>query len=195
MNKWRGRVNNTIVHLSYEDPQRIIRCWMRSHTLRSYYRGLLMGVLWDSTTPKLIRSYYNMQISIPKINLTKSPRIQNTVNHRRIDFGGRGSPGTWPPIIEKRPCIYRFLQLFAPPIFWFAHPIFLTSLHGGRLHQCTHPTPGYSANVSKGEVYCTCAVWRTLKCCSSQNIVIGQSPNTLTAWNKQLYCQCIGYTP
>src|SRR6218665_3120052 len=39
-----------------------------------------------------------------------------------------GSPGTCPQIIEKRPCIYHFLPPFAPPIFWFAHPIFLTSL-------------------------------------------------------------------
>src|SRR6218665_637060 len=29
-----------------------------------------------------------------------------------------------PPIIEKRPCIYHFLPPSAPPIFWFAHPIF-----------------------------------------------------------------------
>src|SRR6218665_2470929 len=42
-----------------------------------------------------------------------------------VDLGG--SPGTCPPIIGNRPCIYYFLPPF-PPIFWFAHPIFLTSL-------------------------------------------------------------------
>src|SRR6218665_2987965 len=29
---------------------------------------------------------------------------------------------------EKRPCIYHFLPPSSPPIFWFAHQIFLTSL-------------------------------------------------------------------
>jgi len=48
--------------------------------------------------------------------------------HRRRHRGG-GSPVTCPQIIEKRPCTYQFLSPFAPlPIFWFAHPIFLTSL-------------------------------------------------------------------
>src|SRR6218665_983018 len=47
----------------------------------------------------------------------------NNHGHRRRL---RGSPGTCPPI-EKRPCIYHFLPSF-PPIFWSAHPIFLTSL-------------------------------------------------------------------
>ena len=32
-----------------------------------------------------------------------------------------------PPIIEKRSCIYHFYHV-SPPIFWFSHPIFLTSL-------------------------------------------------------------------
>ena len=51
-----------------------------------------------------------------------------------VDFGKfGGSPGTCPPIIENRPCIYHFLSPFAPPIFWFALPIFLTSLR-----QCMH---------------------------------------------------------
>src|SRR6218665_2670394 len=43
-----------------------------------------------------------------------------------VDLGG--GPGHVPPIIEKRPCIYYFLPPFALTIFWFAHPIFLTSL-------------------------------------------------------------------
>src|SRR6218665_1206178 len=44
-----------------------------------------------------------------------------------VDFGGQ--PGHGPlPIIQKHPCISHFLPPFAPPIFWFAHPIFLTSL-------------------------------------------------------------------
>src|SRR6218665_1483455 len=37
-----------------------------------------------------------------------------------------GQPGHVLAIIEKRPCIYHFYHLL-PPIFWFAHPIFLTS--------------------------------------------------------------------
>jgi len=53
-----------------------------------------------------------------------------------VDLGG-GSPGKSPPIIEKRPCIYHFLPRFASQIFWFAHPIFLTSLC-----QCVHTTHG-----------------------------------------------------
>src|SRR6218665_804692 len=41
----------------------------------------------------------------------------------------RGQPGHVPPIIVKRLCIYRFFNTFSPtPIFWFTHPIFLTSL-------------------------------------------------------------------
>src|SRR6218665_1433859 len=40
----------------------------------------------------------------------------------------KGKPGMCPPIIENRSCIYHFLPPFAPPIFWFVHPIFLTSL-------------------------------------------------------------------
>ena len=34
-----------------------------------------------------------------------------------VDLGGRGSPGTCPPIIEKRPCIYHFLPPFALQYF------------------------------------------------------------------------------
>src|SRR6218665_158992 len=49
-----------------------------------------------------------------------------------VDFGGQ--PGHVPPIIEKHPCIYHFLPPF-PPIFWFAHPIFLTSLRQWPCHQ------------------------------------------------------------
>src|SRR6218665_2215806 len=54
-----------------------------------------------------------------------------------VDLGG--SPGTCPPIIEKRPCVYIFHHLL-PPIFWFAHPIFLTSLRqcGGVRLRWTH---------------------------------------------------------
>ena len=43
----------------------------------------------------------------------------------------RVQPGHVPPIIDKSPRIYHFLPPFVSrshPIFWFAHPIFLTSL-------------------------------------------------------------------
>jgi len=52
--------------------------------------------------------------------------------HAHIDIGVDlgGQPGHVPPIIEKRPCIHHFLPPIAPPILWFAHPIFLTSLRG-----------------------------------------------------------------
>jgi len=37
-----------------------------------------------------------------------------------VDFGGGGNPGTCPPIIEKRPCIYQFsLPPSAPQYFGF----------------------------------------------------------------------------
>src|SRR6218665_2733373 len=52
------------------------------------------------------------------------PISQLSQNHRRRL---RGKPGNVPPIIEKRPCIHHLLPPFSP-IFWFAHPIFLTSL-------------------------------------------------------------------
>src|SRR6218665_2426476 len=43
-----------------------------------------------------------------------------------LDLGGL-QPGHGPPIIENLPCIYHFFTTL-PPIFWFAHPIFLASL-------------------------------------------------------------------
>ena len=42
-----------------------------------------------------------------------------------VDFEGK--VGHVPAIIEKRPRIYHFLLPFCSSIFWFAHPIFLTS--------------------------------------------------------------------
>src|SRR6218665_3931979 len=47
--------------------------------------------------------------------------------HIGVDFGGAARARA-PPIIEKCPCIYHLLPPFAPPKFWFALPIFLTSL-------------------------------------------------------------------
>src|SRR6218665_1599048 len=48
-------------------------------------------------------------------------------DHRRRLGGTRGAARTRAlPIIENRPCSYHFLPPF-PPIFWFAHPIFLPS--------------------------------------------------------------------
>ena len=46
-----------------------------------------------------------------------------------------------PPIIEKRPYIHHFLQSF-PPIFRFAHPIFLTSLRQCTEERCNMITRG-----------------------------------------------------
>src|SRR6218665_582634 len=44
-----------------------------------------------------------------------------------VDLGG--SPGTCPPIIEKRPCIYHFLPHFSPrPNILVCPPNILTSL-------------------------------------------------------------------
>ena|SRR6218665_3827036 len=47
-------------------------------------------------------------------------------HHRRRRGGGAARARS--PIIEKRPYIYHFLPSFAPPIFWFVRPIFLTIL-------------------------------------------------------------------
>src|SRR6218665_3138134 len=49
----------------------------------------------------------------------------NIRSHRRRLCEAAGARA---PIIEKCPCICHFLPPSAPPIFWFDHPIFLTSL-------------------------------------------------------------------
>src|SRR6218665_2684834 len=65
--------------------------------------------------------------------LQKGETIQSckVVAHTIIGVVLGAQPGYVPPIIDKCPCIYHFLPPFAPPIFWFAHPIFWT-----RLRQC-----------------------------------------------------------
>src|SRR6218665_593182 len=55
------------------------------------------------------------------------PTLLNVDLHATIGVDLGRQPGHVPQIIEKRPCIYHFLPPFLP-IFWFAYPIFLTSL-------------------------------------------------------------------
>ena len=53
-----------------------------------------------------------------------------------VDFGGQ--PGHMPPNNWEMPMHLSLFTIFCPQLFWFAHPIFLTSLrqikrHEGRL--------------------------------------------------------------
>ena len=52
--------------------------------------------------------------------------LSRQTGHRRRLWGGAARARAL-QIFEKRQCIYHFLPPFAPPIFWFTHPIFLTS--------------------------------------------------------------------
>ena|SRR6218665_315273 len=65
-----------------------------------------------------------------KIGQSRSILLPNTLQVEQSPTGLRsivkgvyleGSPGTFPPLIEKRSCNYHFFTSapFAPPIFWF----------------------------------------------------------------------------
>ena len=57
---------------------------------------------------------------------------KNSLSHRR-----RGSPGTCPPIIENRPCIYHFLPPLAPSNILVCPPNIFVKSTPVTFHHCT----------------------------------------------------------
>jgi len=124
--------------LSSQHPVCSLKIWPKYVIFLVLYLIKLALVLtcWFPCFNHLILNPFIGFTSLELSQITVSWYCLRSIDHRRRLLGG--SPGTCPPNNWETPMHFSLLTTLCPPIFWFAHPIFLTSLrqcHWYSLHK------------------------------------------------------------